>query len=289
MFQRILLALDGSPVSEAIFPYLRPLVHRSGVQLFLVRAVTPAAVEPLAEVLEEERRAAERHLSSVADRLREQGIQVRTFVRVGSPPRVLSRVAAEEYADLVAMSTHGRTGLERALFGSVTDRMLRESPVPVLAIRPRMPPRGDVWEPGAGHALRAVRVPLDGSERSRGILPWVRELASIVRARVTLLRVVEPSAGDEGLEQAERELAQGARFLAEAALAAETRVERGDPAAAILAAARRQPADLIAMTTHGRTGPGFTTTGSVTERVLHHAGVPVLVLWSSFASVTAAP
>ncbi|HXG61848.1 MAG TPA: universal stress protein [Planctomycetota bacterium] len=289
MFQRVLLPLDGSPVSEAIFPYLRPLVRRSGVQLFLVRAVTPAAVEPLAELLSEERGAAERHLASVAERLTGQGFLVRTFVRVGAPLRVISDVAAEEYADLVAMSTHGRTGIERALFGSVTERVLRESVVPVLAIRPLLPPRGDAWAPGAEHALRTVLVPLDGSGLARGVLPWVRELASIVRARVVLLRVVEPGPAGAEREEAERDLSQAARLLAEAAVATETLVEEGDPATMILATARRRPADLIAMTTHGRTGLARLAAGSVTERVLRGAGVPVLALRPSLAAVTAVP
>lgn len=143
---KILVSLDGSKESEAILPHVEELAVRlqSDVILLEVRASIPAAVVPSAwanlDQLEEQamqrRTAAEDYLASIAKGLEEKGLTVRTEVRFGNPAEEIITFAEEIPAGLVAMSTHGRSGIARWALGSVADRVLRRGTKPLLLVRP---------------------------------------------------------------------------------------------------------------------------------------------------------
>ncbi len=157
MYERILLPLDGSPGAEAVLPYVVELAHRFGSQVVIFQAVK-AYAEVLAEArpagglhsgeveltldvarrqAEAESRAAEAYLESIRQQLVAQGIsRVEAVVREGRPERVILEYAKETGVALVAMSTHGRSGLTRLIAGSIADSVLRESHLPVLLVRP---------------------------------------------------------------------------------------------------------------------------------------------------------
>ena len=142
MYKKILVPLDGSPVAEGVLPHAQNLAYSEGAELVLLNVAANAAADflfadpALAErsVSEQEERS-KAYMTQVEERLRAEGVQVSTLLREGAVAQVILDTAEEIQADVIAMSTHGRTGAARWLLGSVADRVVRNSKVPVLLIR----------------------------------------------------------------------------------------------------------------------------------------------------------
>lgn len=142
MYRRAVVALDGSPVAEAIIPFILEIAGPLDMELVLVRVnwpVPPEVIEGSRHVTLEDPEAsrihAEEYLALVAAELRKRGVRVRTMVRRGQPVDEIVAGAREAGADLIAMTTHGRSGFGRLLFGSVAEAVLRESRLPVFLMR----------------------------------------------------------------------------------------------------------------------------------------------------------
>jgi nucleotide-binding universal stress UspA family protein len=177
------------------------------------------------------------------------------------------------------MTTHGRSGLGRILFGSVAMRVLQSSPVPVLLLRPLQRPDGRI-SPVETHEradFRRLLVMLDGTAVAEEILPGAAALAGSAGGGMVLFSAVP--GGPEAAER--RRVALDYLECLRGRIAAKgTRVSiavrEGSPAEEALAAAKEAGAGAVALTTHGRTGARRAKYGSVAERVLMGAGVPVL-------------
>ncbi len=154
MAKKILVCLDGSRVAEAILPYAAEEALHGGSKIILLQVLTgagfvvtpavpgvPAAPIPTrasAEQIEKEERAAEAYLESVARLLRQKGIDVEWTILPGPlVGQAIVDYARKNGVDLIAMATHGRGGLSRAVLGSIADYVLRESGIPLFIIRPR--------------------------------------------------------------------------------------------------------------------------------------------------------
>jgi nucleotide-binding universal stress UspA family protein len=142
MYKRVLVPLDGSPLAEAIIPFLTQIAGPLDMSIVLLRVLEPvplAVVEgvrqTIVNVSESRRRDAEAYLVSVAAPLQARGIETSSEVRSGRPDLQIVETAREIGADLIAMSTHGRSGLGRLLFGSVAEQVLRQAEVPVFMMR----------------------------------------------------------------------------------------------------------------------------------------------------------
>lgn len=137
MFMKILVPLDGSDLAEAILPQVTELAKNLDAEVLLLR-VAIAHVFPGADPTEEEVRVvrnAEEYVEGLASKLSETGIRVRAAVRYGKPAaEIIEHISANE-VELVAMSTHGRSGLSRLVMGSVAEEVVRNSRVPVLLWR----------------------------------------------------------------------------------------------------------------------------------------------------------
>jgi nucleotide-binding universal stress UspA family protein len=140
--RRVLVALDGSPSSEAVLRFLLEIAGPLDMTVVLLRVlepIPPRAMESVSHLVLEDltsrRRDAEEYLAPIAAALRAQGVDASWQVRRGRPAEEILAAAAESNVDLVAMATHGRTGLGRLLFGSVAEAVLRQAPVPVFMIR----------------------------------------------------------------------------------------------------------------------------------------------------------
>ena len=139
MFKQILVPLDGSSLAEAILPQVQELAKALGAELFLVRAAA-AHVFPGADPTEEEVdvvQKAEAYVAEVAGRLRDAGIPIHTAVRYGEAAEEILEHIGVNAIDLVAMSTHGRSGLSRLVLGSVATQVVHHATVPVLLMRAR--------------------------------------------------------------------------------------------------------------------------------------------------------
>jgi len=158
MFSRVLVPLDGSKVGEAAIPVIEQLVDKlapgTKVEVILIGVITMLrhwvvvgeASAPVSYTEEELKRIKERvtdNLNKAGEPLRKKGVSVSTTVSSGNAADEIIKAAEENKVDLIAMSTHGRSGLRRLAFGSVTDKVLRHSRVPVLTVRA---PEGTVNE-----------------------------------------------------------------------------------------------------------------------------------------------
>ncbi|MBI2879274.1 MAG: universal stress protein [Candidatus Rokubacteria bacterium] len=142
MYDRILIPLDGSPVAEGILPFAGQIAGPldSEVVLLLVLEPIPSSAALAgglvdADALLVRERQARQYLERISAGLEAKGVRVKTEVRPGPAAPTIVATAVEREADLIAMTTHGRSGLGRLLFGSVAERVLRTSPVPVLLMR----------------------------------------------------------------------------------------------------------------------------------------------------------
>ena len=142
MYKRALIPLDGSPEAEAIIPFVLEIAGPLDMSVVLLRVlepITPSVVEGTRQVtvddVEGRTRDAEEYLAPVAIALRGRGIDARPIVRRGNPAAEIVNAARAEKADMIAMTTHGRSGFGRLLFGSVAEAVLRQAEIPVLMMR----------------------------------------------------------------------------------------------------------------------------------------------------------
>lgn len=293
MKRHVMVPLDGSKFAEAALPTALVMTPEPGdvLELVLVQEVGPAfALEAWEGAYPE---AARSYLSEVAGRLDAGERNVITTVLVGRPATELDARAREAGADLVVMATHGRGALSRFWLGSVADELIRHAHTPVLLIRP-----GDEASEGATVALNRGRVlvPLDGSERAEAALDAVKALPRATEAHYVLLRIVRypdelvsaympgtiqmsQQVVDEGLREGKAYMDRLSARLRSDGLEVETRVSvESRPASAILSFAEENGIDLIAMATHGRGGVPRAVMGSVTDKIVRGAHVPVLVV-----------
>jgi nucleotide-binding universal stress UspA family protein len=210
--------------------------------------------------------------------------EVRTAVLRGTPSETILDYATDNDVEVIAMGTHGRTGIDRLVAGSVTERVLRLADVPVMAVRAAGDP------PGA-ERYDQVLVPTDGSEAAAAAVDHGVAVAERFDARVHAVNVVDvanlavshtygpPEQLVEGLRSAGEEATEQVAERARAAgLDVETHVVEGVPAEHLLTYAEDSGVDLIAMGTAGRSGLERVLLGSTTERIVRRADVPVLTV-----------
>jgi nucleotide-binding universal stress UspA family protein len=224
---------------------------------------TAGRVENLQKQYREAFGEAERSLKAFVDlTLGESGGKVETRVVEALPADGIRDMAASTGADLIVMGTHGRSGLNRWMLGSVTERILRESPMPLLTVRAA--PRGPV---------RRILSPVDGTEASRNAFRLAAGLGACFGAEITALYVHEtgsaPSVPDLcNLIPAESRQRCNIRGL----------VRHGDPAEEIVALASEEAFDLLVIgAPHRRFFEGLVL-GTTTLRAVRHAPCPVLTV-----------
>lgn len=142
MYRRALVPLDGSAVAEAIIPFVLEIAGPLDIDVVLLRVLEPIPPTVLEgarhvslEDVEGRRAQAEAYLAPIAEDLRSRGVRAETAVRRGEPAQEIVEGAREVGADLIAMTTHGRSGLRRLVFGSVAEAVLRQANVPVFLMR----------------------------------------------------------------------------------------------------------------------------------------------------------
>jgi nucleotide-binding universal stress UspA family protein len=283
MFERILVPLDGSELAESVLHQVGRLLRRKDAEVLLLRVVTlpPATEGDVGIPLDLLRSRAEEYLHDAERRLTEQGARVKAMVVEGFAADRILETARNERVTLIAMSTHGRTGLARWVFGSVAEKVLRASAIPVLVVPSFTGTGGEAFPTGARELpFRKILLPIAAADLSLEIVPAVIEFAQLFESRVLALNVCEGPECAVPVHQ----MRQAYEQLRAASVPAEPHVKQGDPALQILDTCRDTGADLIAMTTHGHSGISRWVLGSVAEKVLRGANVPLLVLRTSGVS-----
>jgi nucleotide-binding universal stress UspA family protein len=271
MFEKALIPLDGSDLSQRILDYGHRLLERPGTEVVLLR-VTPSGTAP-GSALEAEARG---HLDRASARLRAIGVTVHARVLSGDPAAQILECATAEKCSWILMATHGRTGLSRWVRGSVAERVLRGAETPLLVANP------SALVAVADLAIRRILVPLDGSDRSAQIIPFVAELARLYGAEVILQTVVEQPIDFPTIPMRESPASAEAALRSQASrlegLRVHILVSSGIPAETIVDAAKAQKADLVATATHGFSGLARWAFGSVAEQVVRHCACPLLTV-----------
>jgi nucleotide-binding universal stress UspA family protein len=272
---RILIPLDGSDFSKWVLARAERLYARPGASVTIL------------SVAAEGRELEYRDLvASARDQLRARGVPCKSIVRVGDPATEIVRELSLGMYDVLAMATHGRTGLGRVVFGSVAVGVLRTSPAPLCLFRPLSRPDGTLSPAENAEPARFARilVPMDGSEIAEGALPLAERLAMAFGSHLLFFSAVPPGDGEADRRMLAVEyLRLRAESFRRRGIKVGVDVRTGEPAAEILRASKDVVADTIAMTTHGRSGLTRAMYGSVAERVLHGADLPILVQNSRLA------
>lgn len=143
MYKKILVPLDGSELAEAVLPHAEALAKSEGAEIVLLRVAVipdenlfsrnPALATNIIKEVEEE---ADAYMMNEVIKLRGEDINVSGITRDGLVPDTILAVADETHADVIAMSTHGRTGVKRWLMGSVADKVVHYAHIPVMLIHP---------------------------------------------------------------------------------------------------------------------------------------------------------
>jgi nucleotide-binding universal stress UspA family protein len=144
MYKTILVPLDGSERAERIFPHVEELAHRFGAKLLLMRVVEPIVigVSPynnesyyIKEELDRRTEEAKTYLAGLQSEFAKKSIQVQTYVEYGPVVPTILEIAEREHAELIALASHGRTGLARVFYGSAAAGILHQVDRPLLLIR----------------------------------------------------------------------------------------------------------------------------------------------------------
>ncbi len=280
---RILVPLDGSELSAWTLDRAAALFRTPGAEVVLLEVIQPPAgtLDDLAYRIDPRHAEVQARLVEARDRLRADGVICVGEIRFGHPAEAILREIREGAYSLVAMSTHGRSGLSRLLFGSVALRVLQGSTSPLLMYRPLQRPDGTL-SPVETHEptrFRRVLALLDGSPLAEEVLGPASDLARRFDGEIRFLTAV-PGGPEEDVHRAAatERLEAWSRRLQAGRLRTSFVVRGGTAAVEALDEARAWGADVIALSTHGRTGAARAIYGSVAERILRDAPVPLLVV-----------
>jgi nucleotide-binding universal stress UspA family protein len=299
MFTRLLIPLDGSKTAESVLPYAHFLAANLKTSVELLSVVDVAEIAShipadrarhLDTLVQEGMRHSEAYLKAVADTF--AGTNVKRTVENGRAEDVIVERAGVDNGTLITMATHGRSGLNRWLLGSIAEKVLRGTANPLLLVRAREETLNQDQA-----AIKSVAVPLDGSEVAESVLPTVIEVAKRLNLEITLFRAYNIpyysySGGDAYAINLDELLAQAKDEVSEyldkkASEVKECGIEKvsyvireGFTADEIISFAETRPATLIAMCTHGRSGVKRWVLGSITETVVRHSADPILVVRS---------
>jgi nucleotide-binding universal stress UspA family protein len=312
MFNKILVCLDGSGLAEQILPYAVQQTKSHGSEMILLRVVPEhVSVSPnipgssgipvkteSEEETEKEVKEAERYLDFLAsDILKSYDINTTCFVARGNAGEVIVNYAGNNDINLIAIATHGRSGVGRAVLGSTADFVIRHSGRPVLTIKPKRKSESITLQ-SANSTLTRILVCLDGSKLSEYIIPYAVKQAQATGSQLLLLQAVpaeelKVAAGVVATPRArevettlfnkeEDEIKDYLKNIAQSIRQMQVEVEwlllQGEVGEVIVDCALNNNIDMITIATHGRGGLTRTLVGSVADYVLRESGLPILLI-----------
>jgi nucleotide-binding universal stress UspA family protein len=302
MYRSILVPLDGSVFAEDALSVALGIARRSGAKLVIARVHVArfSPIEDLGGLVDRAARDEEQaYLKEVVKRLTDAtAVSVQSALLESPVADALCEYAKSAGVGLIVMTTHGRGPLARAWLGSVADKLVRKAPIPILLTRPQES------KPSLDQApvFRRVLIPLDGSSFAEQAVEAATALGSLTEAEYVLVQVVEPMIRgghmetsltspsepgiirrlqllhDEDKANAGAYLEKIAQQLKSQGYRAEIRVIVNEQAAvALLDAAKEVKANAIALCTHGRRGLPRLFLGSVADKMLRGASLPMLI------------
>ena len=265
--EKLMVATDGSDYSESAIREAINLAKVCSSKLFVVSIVTTnlefETVVP--QVMEKDEKEAREHLKSVKSRAAKEGIDCDVIVRLSENPfQDIIALAEKNKVNMIIVGTHGRTGLKRLMMGSVTAKVIGHSPCNVLVV----PLHAKV-------ECRNILLATDGSKYSDAA---ASEAIGIAKKCGSSLFVVSVASADTKVASAAGNVKKVTGIAERENIHMEGIAVKGEPYEAIIETSKQKHADLIIMGGHGRTGLERLLMGSVTERVIGHSEVAVLVV-----------
>jgi nucleotide-binding universal stress UspA family protein len=297
VYKKILVPLDGSELSEAALPFTEKLAGILGSELVLLyvcessedkyRRIGESYLEKLIQIL---KNGAEKHLEKPGT----QTLHIKSRILFGSPAEQIVDYAVKSDIDLVVMSTHGQSGIKRWTLGSVSEKVVRAINCPIALIRAHIPLK-DIRK---RELFNRVLVPLDGSMEAEQAVFCISEIAAKLKMEVILFQVLvrgypvvsTSGGGGYGLVMySEQQIESDKVFtqnyldkigaqLKPQGVIVKTEIRFGNAAEEIIKYAEELSIDLVAMSTHGRSGIRRWVLGSVAEKVLYEGSSPLLLV-----------
>ena len=295
MYEKILVPLDGSELAEVALPYAGELAGRLGSEVTLIHVCesTEEQYHNMHQIYIQKMAEATKQLTKkYIEKSDAASITVKSELLNGHPAEQILDFAEKERIDLIVIATQGRSGIQRWVLGSVADKVVNAAKQPVLLIRARGVHHHKVDKVKTSKIL----LTLDGSKESEAVIPYVQELATRLKAEVILLRVVPPPSPvitipGETMQipytpaQVELWKVEAAAYLEKMAdefksrhIKVSSEVRDGDSAQEIITLADEAKADLVAMSTHGRSGIRRWALGSTANKVLHEGNTSLFLV-----------
>ena len=300
MYKKMLVPLDGSELAEVVLPYAKELAGRLDLDLTLLHVcesqpesqfMCRAYLERAADIVRVQSREVQSKTGAPSEK---KAVEAQIHVVHGHPAEGILRYAEENKPDLILMATHGHSGIRRWALGSVADKVLRQSKIPVWLVRANIPEEiiHDEWP------KRTLLVPLDGSKFAESVLPHVQALTKQRGAElvnVVLVRVYEKpfiSADypepdwakhvermvNHFKQEAEKYLDEVKESLSAAGLHVRTEVLMGEPANEIIKYAHNNHPNLVMMATHGSSGLSLWEYGNIANKILRGVSSPIFLV-----------
>lgn len=281
-FRKILCPVDFYPASTRALEYAEQLARNYNAAIQLIHVVTPVIPAvygsgiSISDLTVEFQKQARKKILEVKAKVEKKHIPVTAEVRVGHIDIEIRRAIEAGKADLVVVGTHGRRGVERWVLGSVTEKLMRHCPVPLLAV-----PAGRK----AAAPISRMVVTTDFSDGTPDAIAHAFSIASENRSKVTLLHVINDVAADINSHLRDP-LIRGIRQKLEELVPRDaldwcdiqTRVETGTPWSVILETIKKEKSSLLVMNVHGKGMIERVLIGSTADRVLRGATCPVLLI-----------
>lgn len=290
MFEKILLPLDGSILAESAIPYVHDLAEQLKAEVFILN-ICPTEQLPYLHMHQI-------YLNSLAENLRKemplsQTLKIRAEVVTGDPVKEITEYVKKNKIDVVALTSHGASGFKSLTIGSIADRVTRGSGVPTLLVRVKT----EAGAPVKSKLIEKILVPLESSDASKISIPYVIELASKIKASVTLFSLTKTvysqnfdnmgagagvnwDAIDKATLQYVNEYLQNIEDeMKKAGITANHVTYLGmDTAFEILEMEKKTQADLVIMSTRVRSQVARWAFGSAAEKVLRGGTLPLLLI-----------
>ena len=274
MFNRILVPLDGSKLAKQVFPAVAELAIAFGSEVVIVGVCDHED--------KKEGQACRLYINDEAEQLKGRlsgsSSTLRTIVLFGKPAEQILSYAEVNKVDLIIMSCFGHSGIMPWSMGSTANKVLKKTGVPLIVVRSKELPEET-------RLFSRIVIPLDGSEKSTAVLPYIRELAKLLYCEIFLIQVVEAGThvrtigGMNYVRFSERDISSTKTAmkkylegvctdlaLTKAKVSCEVRV--GDAALEILKFADEKGCTLLAISSHGHSGIEAWAMGSITSKIV---------------------
>ncbi len=279
MYDKIVVPLDGSKLAEVALPYAEELAAKLGSDIVLLTVLESEDVHRCEQqqmytkkIAEVTTHHAKKYLKHLKKGLSED-IKVGIATRTGNPAAAIIEYTGKGNHDVIVMASHGRSGISRWAVGSVADKVVRATTKqPVMLIRAKKS-RSDIREK---RILSKTLVPLDGSTSGETVIAHISEIASRLEMELTLLQVVRQA--NHAYADAEAYLQSKCGELEAKGIIATYVVRVGAIADEIIDFADELAFDLVAMSTHGRSGVALWSLGSIAEKVFLEGNTPLLLV-----------